>query len=169
MSAPPIHTNDISILTQIVTFCTSPKIGHRWIYKQTVIRCKSILSARTDPPISIGGFTNERQKGMFDYEISQKSHFTGKDGDEVYTDWKRKMGLPLDGFPFRFKGEGYIKLNKDRYMNVVSWGFYQGSDRRYYVFITYRSNDNAYTCAYHWDVDEDGKPVGSPRKHGWRS
>jgi hypothetical protein len=104
---------------------------------------------------------------MFDYDITQKSHFTGKDGEQSFVDWKKKMGIDGDGFEFRVNAKRTDRRGFAVYFNVVSWGFYQGSDWRWYVFISYRSSDNKTTAAYHWDVDADGKPVGTPRRHVW--
>lgn len=104
---------------------------------------------------------------MFEYDIAQRSHFTGKDGEQTYLDWCKKMGISSDDFMFRYKDFGRRDNGRSLSLNVVSWGFYQGSDWRYYVFVSYRSSDNKVTVAYHWDVDDHGKPVGSPRKHQW--
>jgi|ERR1044071_1117562 hypothetical protein len=104
---------------------------------------------------------------MFDFDITQKKHFTGKDGEQSFEDWKRSMGINAEDFPFRVKTGRFSKSGHEIWLSVVSWGFYQGSDWAYYVFISYRQGQGGYTCAYHWDVDEAGKPVGSPRKHEW--
>lgn len=104
---------------------------------------------------------------MFDYEITQKSHFTGKDGISSYEAWCKGMGINTGDFPFRVKTGTRSRRGAEITMNVQSWGFYQGSDWRYYVFISYRTSDNKMTCAYHWDIDSDGLPTGQPRKHMW--
>lgn len=104
---------------------------------------------------------------MFQHEIAERKHFTGKDGESTYLDWCRKMGIDADNFCFRYKNFRTGRHGEKIGLNVVSWGFYQGSDWRWYVFISYRSGDQKTTVAYHWDVDSDGKPVGTPRKYGW--
>ena len=104
---------------------------------------------------------------MFDHEIAEKKHFTGRDGISTYEDWCKKMKINAEDFPFRVKNFGSGRTGKNISLNVVSWGFYQGSDWRFYVFISYRTSDNKTTCAYHWDVDEAGLPIGTPRKHIW--
>lgn len=125
------------------------------------------LSVISDPPISIGGSLRERFSKMFDHEIVDKKHFTGKDGIGSYEDWCRRMKINAEDFPFRLNNFGHTRRGVPTSLSVVSWGFYQGSDWRYYIFITYRSSDNRYTCAYHWDVDDQALPVGTPRKHEW--
>lgn len=104
---------------------------------------------------------------MFDYDIQDRKHHTAKEGNEVFTEWLVKMRLDPNAFPFKVKTGRFTRKGYEVFMNVVSWGFYQGSDYRYYVFITYRSSDNVQTCAYHWDVDDSGLPTGTPRKHWW--
>jgi len=104
---------------------------------------------------------------VFDYDITQRKHFTGKDGESSFDQWKRLMGIPEQDFPFKVKTNRFNRSNHLVYANVVSWGFYQGSDWAYYVFITYRTSDNKLTTAYHWDVDENAKPIGTPRKYEW--
>lgn len=106
---------------------------------------------------------------MFDYDIMEKKHFTGKDGQESYDAWMKRIGLDTGDFPFRVKTGRFNKAGRAVNMNVVSWGLYQGSDWRWYIFISYRTNDNKLTCAYHWDVDSDGMPIGQPRKHQWNN
>lgn len=104
---------------------------------------------------------------MFDHDITERKHFTGKDGQQTFDDWKRKMQIPNEDFPFRVKTGKRNRRGAEEWLSVVSWGFYQGSDWAYYIFISYRSNDNQYTCAYHWDVDDHAMPTGKPRKHEW--
>ena len=104
---------------------------------------------------------------MFDHEIAEKKHFTGKDGEQTFDMWKSKMQIPKQDFPFRVKTGMRTRSGQEIWLNVVSWGFYQGSDWRFYVFITYRQGSGSYTCAYHWDVDDNGIPIGTPRKHEW--
>jgi len=104
---------------------------------------------------------------MFEHDITERKHFTGKDGESSYIDWCRKMGINSNAFPFRVKTGKLSRAGSEIWLNVVSWGFYQGSDWSYYVFISYREGTGRNTCAYHWDVDSDGKPVGTPRKHAW--
>ena len=104
---------------------------------------------------------------MFEYSIVDRKHYTGKAGIETYTQWCVGMGIDTEDFPFRLKTGRKTRKGHDINLNVVSWGFYQGSDWRYYVFITYRTSDQSMTCAYHWDVDNEGFPCGTPRKHSW--
>jgi hypothetical protein len=104
---------------------------------------------------------------MFHYELADRRHFTGKDGEVAFLDWCRKMRIDTNAFPFRFKTDLFKKDGRPLYNSVVSWGFYQGSDWSYYIFISYRTNDNKLTIAYHWDVDEHGMPIGDPRRHVW--
>ena len=104
---------------------------------------------------------------MFDYDVNTRSHHTAKEGEQSYLAWMKQMGLSRENFPFKVKTNRRDKRGFEVYLNMVSWGFYQGSDWRYYVFITYRSSDQKMTCAYHWDVDENAMPVGTPRMHQW--
>jgi hypothetical protein len=104
---------------------------------------------------------------VFEYELADRRTFNGKDGEVTFLDWCRKMRIDTMQFPFRFKTDRFKKGNTPIYKNVVSWGFYQGSDWRYYIFISYRTSDNKVTEAYHWDVDELGMPIGEPRLHKW--
>jgi len=104
---------------------------------------------------------------MFDHDIAERKHFTGKDGEASFDQWKRSVGIDENSFPFKVKTGKMSRGNHMIYANVVSWGFYQGSDWRFYLFISYRTSDNKLTTAYHWDVDSDGKATGTPRTHQW--
>lgn len=104
---------------------------------------------------------------MFDYEIAEKKHFNKKDGISTYEQWCKDMSINTEDFPFSVKTGKYSRRGSEINMNVVSWGFYQGSDWRWYIFISYRSSDQKSTVAYHWDTDEKGLPVGKPRLHSW--
>ena len=104
---------------------------------------------------------------MFDKQINTKGHFTGKDGEQAFDAWKDAVGIPRENFPFRVKTMKRDRRGRELNLNVVSWGYYQGSDWRYYFFISYARSDRGYTCAYHWDCGDDGFPVGQPRKHEW--
>lgn len=104
--------------------------------------------------------------GMFEHSINQKRHFTGKDGEQTFVNWKRDVGIP-EGFDFRVKATRTDKRGFQVWFNVTSWGFYQGSDWAWYFFISYRSSDGRDTVAYHWDSDESGMVAGEPRRHQW--
>lgn len=104
---------------------------------------------------------------MFTREINTRKHYTGKDGEDTYLEWCKLQGINAEDFPFRVKTMKTDRKGRHLNMNVVSWGFYQGSDWQYYVFVSYRTSNTNHTCAYHWDVDSEGKPIGTPRKHEW--
>ncbi len=104
---------------------------------------------------------------MFDYDISTREHHTGKEGEQSYIAWLKKMHINAEDFPFKVKTGIRDKKGFDIWLNVTSWGFYQGSDWRYYVFISYREGRGRSTMAYHWDVDDNGMPIGKPRQHFW--
>ena len=104
---------------------------------------------------------------LFEHEFAEGKHFTGKDGETTYLDWLKKQNLNAEDFPFRVKTTRFTKRGLPIYLNVVSWGFYQGSDWAWYVFITYRAGSGNYTCAYHWDVDDNAMPIGTPRRYEW--
>lgn len=104
---------------------------------------------------------------MFELTTWERKHFSAKDGEQTFINWKREQHIEGDGFNFKIDTGKKDKRGFKVYFNAVSWGFYQGSDWRWYTFISYRSSDNKITVAYHWDVDSDGKATGTPRRHQW--
>lgn len=148
-------------------YTTCFKIGIKWLYKHIQFSRKVCLSVKTDPPISKGGSRHERRNIVFEHQFQTKKQFTGKDGEQSFINWLKHQGINTEDFPFRVKTDRKDRKGFDMWLNVVSWGFYQGSDWRWYHFISYRSSDGRYTCAYHWDSDEQGKPCGTPRVHEW--
>lgn len=104
---------------------------------------------------------------MFEFEVVEKRHFTSKEGEESFRNWKAANNISVDNFDFRIDAGRTDRRGFKVYWNVVSWGFYQGSDWSWYLFISWRSSDQKATMAYHFDVDEQGKAIGTPRIHHW--
>lgn len=104
---------------------------------------------------------------MFDYKLETKTHFAGKAGMERYHAWLLEMGISREDFPFNVKTGQRTRGGREISLGVVSWGYYQAADWHYYVFISYRTSDGRYTCAYHWMIDENGNRSDTPVKHEW--
>ena len=104
---------------------------------------------------------------MFEHKIHSKQHHTGKEGLESYEHWCKEYNINAEDFPFRVKMQKTDSRGFQLWLNVGSWGFYQGSDWRWYFFVSYHSSDRKMTVAYHWDCGEDGFPTGTPRRHQW--
>lgn len=104
---------------------------------------------------------------MFTHDIANKQQFTQKEGEQTFENWKREAGYKDGEFPFSFKNFRKNSRGKLINLNVVSWGFYENTSGEWVVFISYRSTDNKYTCAYHWNTDDFGQIHGEARKLEW--